>query len=152
MVLVVSSGYFHAFQVVFVPLEFWPNPMAGCWDNWGFIRHRVTEWQSDRHPSVLSIRVGEIFLCLTSINSPTRFACRGITLLILMYKSPKLELGTKYLCTSYDSILLWNSGVNYELQLKIYCTKLCKNIGIRKTISSGNHEEIDIIWQPQMKR
>ena len=25
-----------------------------------------------------SIRVGQIFLCLISINSPTRFACRGI--------------------------------------------------------------------------
>ena len=39
----------------------------------------MTEWQSDRHSMVLSIRVGEIFLCLISINSPTRFARRGIT-------------------------------------------------------------------------
>ena len=40
--------------------------------------HRVTEWQSDKHSRVLSIWVGEIFLCLISINSPTRFARRGI--------------------------------------------------------------------------
>ena len=35
--------------------------------------------QSDRHSRVLSIRVGEIFLCLISINSPTRFARREIS-------------------------------------------------------------------------
>ena len=34
--------------------------------------------ESDRHPRVLSIRVGETFLCLNSINFPARFACRGI--------------------------------------------------------------------------
>ena len=39
------------------------------------IVHRVTE----SRPMVPSIRVGEIFLCLISINSPTRFARRGIT-------------------------------------------------------------------------
>ena len=60
--------------------KFRPNPMAGCWDNWGFICHRVTELQSYRHPRVLSIRVGEIFLWEIVINSPTRFACRGIRL------------------------------------------------------------------------
>ena len=42
------------------------------------------EWcefgQVFRHPRVLSIRVGEIFLCLISINSRTRFADRGIFL------------------------------------------------------------------------
>ena len=38
----------------------------------------VSKPQSHRHPRVLSIWVGEIFLCLISINSPTRFACRGI--------------------------------------------------------------------------
>ena len=43
-----------------------------------FIGLRVTEWQSHRHPRVLSIQMGEIFLCLISKNSPTRFACRGI--------------------------------------------------------------------------
>ena len=32
----------------------------------------------NRHPRVLSIQVGEIFLCLFSINSPTRFARRRI--------------------------------------------------------------------------
>ena len=47
--------------------------MAGCWDNWRFIGH------SHRHPRVLSIRVGEIFLCLISINSPTHFDRRGIS-------------------------------------------------------------------------
>ena len=30
--------------------------------------------------------------------------------------------------------------------------KLCKNIYIRRAISSGNPEELDIIWQPQIKR
>ena len=38
----------------------------------------ITESESDRHPRVLSIRVGEIYLCLISINSITRFACREI--------------------------------------------------------------------------
>ena len=42
-------------------IKFRPNPMAGCWDNLGFIGHRVTELQCDRHPRVLSIRVGELF-------------------------------------------------------------------------------------------
>ena len=106
---------------VWIPLGstymiFWLNPMAGCWDSWGFIGHRitewqsyrvtewqsdrvtelqsdiVTEWQSDRHPRVLSIRVGEIFLCLISINSPTRFACRGTNLVLWM---PKLLISKK---------------------------------------------------------
>ena len=41
--------------------------------------HRVTESQSDRvTPLPLPIRVGENFLCPFSINSPTRFARRGI--------------------------------------------------------------------------
>ena len=40
--------------------------------------YRVTESQSYRHPRVISILVGEIFLCLISINSSTRFAGRGI--------------------------------------------------------------------------
>ena len=40
--------------------------------------HRVTELQSDRHPRVLSIQVGEFFLYLILINSPTCFSCRGI--------------------------------------------------------------------------
>ena len=39
---------------------------------------RVTELQSYKHPRVLSIRVGEICLCLISINSPTRLARRGM--------------------------------------------------------------------------
>ena len=34
--------------------------------------NRVTEFQSDRHPRVPSIQVGEILICLISINSPTR--------------------------------------------------------------------------------
>ena len=40
----------------------------------------ATELQSYRHPKVLSIQVGEIFLCLISINSPTYFTGRGIIL------------------------------------------------------------------------
>ena len=40
--------------------------------------HRMTELQSDRHPRVLSLRVGEIFLCLISIISLIRFARKGI--------------------------------------------------------------------------
>ena len=46
---------------------------------------RVTELQSDRHPRVPSIPVGEVFLCLISIISPTSFACRGIMLVNLAY-------------------------------------------------------------------
>ena len=30
-------------------------------------------------------------------------------------------------------------------------TNLCKNIGIRRAISSGNFEELDVIWQSQIK-
>ena len=45
----------------------------------------MTELQSYRHPS---IRVSEIFLCLISINSPTRFACRGISDLFRFKKGP----------------------------------------------------------------
>ena len=37
----------------------------------------MTESQSHRHPRVLSVRVGEIFLCLISLNSPICFARRG---------------------------------------------------------------------------
>ena len=40
--------------------------------------YKFTEIQSNRHSRVLSIRAGEIFLCLISINSPTGFARRGI--------------------------------------------------------------------------
>ena len=46
--------------------------------------YRVTESQSDRRPRV---QVGEIFLCLISINSPTRFARRGITLFDFIKRS-----------------------------------------------------------------
>ena len=52
-----------------------PNPIAAAEMIWGLL---ATESQSDRHPRVLSMRVGEIFWCLISINSPTRFARRGI--------------------------------------------------------------------------
>ena len=38
----------------------------------------ATEWQSHKHPRVLSILVGEIFLWPISINSPTHSAHRGI--------------------------------------------------------------------------
>ena len=41
----------------------------------------ATESQSHRHPRALSIQVGEIFLCLISTNSPTRYAHRGIIML-----------------------------------------------------------------------
>ena len=44
----------------------------------------ATEWQSYRHPKVLSIRVGEIFLCLISINSLICFARRGIIQLLAL--------------------------------------------------------------------
>ena len=50
-----------------------PLRMVRVWT--GFL---ASESQSDRHPKVLSIRVGEILLCLISINSPTHFARRGI--------------------------------------------------------------------------
>ena len=51
---------------------------AICKNGLLLIGHRVTEWQSDRHPRILSKWVGEIFFCLISINSPTPFAHRGI--------------------------------------------------------------------------
>ena len=51
---------------------------AESWPMLKFIGHRVTESQSDRHSRVLSTRVGEIFLCLISINSNTRFTHRRI--------------------------------------------------------------------------
>ena len=44
----------------------------------------ATESQSDRHPRVLSIRVGEIFCCLLSINLPTRFACSKVYLILIL--------------------------------------------------------------------
>ena len=40
--------------------------------------YRVTESKIYRHPRVPSTPVGEILLCLISINSPTCFARRGI--------------------------------------------------------------------------
>ena len=48
-----------------------------------FIRHRVTESQSDRVTLLQTTKGtqntgGQNFLCLNSINSPTRFARRGI--------------------------------------------------------------------------
>ena len=46
----------------------------------------TTEWQSHRvTPLPLPIRVGEIFLCQFSINSPTRFARRGIIFFLKEY-------------------------------------------------------------------
>ena len=55
----------HFIEYVFI-VYFWPQS------------RRVTELKSHRNPTVLRIQVGEIFLCLISINSPNRFACRGI--------------------------------------------------------------------------
>ena len=73
------------FSGVFNLLDFGPIPwqaaeIIGCLLDTELQSHRVTELQSDKHPRVLSVRVGEIFLCLISINSPTRFARRGIIL------------------------------------------------------------------------
>ena len=48
-----------------------PKRMKGGRDITAFIAHRVT-------PLPLPIQVGEIFLCPFLINSPTRFARRGI--------------------------------------------------------------------------
>ena len=55
-------------------------PNGPKWADSEIIGYRVTELQSHRHPRVFSIPVGEIFLCLTSINFPTRFARKGINL------------------------------------------------------------------------
>ena len=35
--------------------------------------------------------------------------------------------------------------------LKVLVLSYAQNIGIRSAISSGNNEELDIIWQPQIK-
>ena len=62
--------------------KYGPFVKADCnspkWADSEIIGHRVTEWQSDRYPRVLNTRVGEIFVCLISINSLTLFAHRGI--------------------------------------------------------------------------
>jgi hypothetical protein len=59
--------------------KFRPKRIKGGRDIRPFIAHRVTEWQSHRvTPLLLPIRVGEIFVCPFLINSPTRFARRGI--------------------------------------------------------------------------
>ena len=58
---------------------FGPIPWQAAEIIGGFIGHKVTELQSDRHPRELSIQVGETFFSLISINSPTRFAHRGIS-------------------------------------------------------------------------
>ena len=41
---------------------------------------------TEQHPRVPSIQVGEFFLCLISINYPTRFARRGIKWLLFLLK------------------------------------------------------------------
>jgi hypothetical protein len=59
--------------------KFRPKRMKGGRDIRPFIAHRVTKWQSHIvTPLPLLIWVGEIFLCPFLINSPTRFAHRGI--------------------------------------------------------------------------
>ena len=59
----------------------------------------MTESQSHRYPIVLSIRVGEIFLRLISINSPTRFAHRGNTMLCpIKVNSNTIELTVHTSC------------------------------------------------------
>ena len=65
------------------------------WDNWGFIGHRATESHSHRHPRVLILRVGEIFLCLISINSPTCFARRRVRRGALRFLNKSLPNTTK---------------------------------------------------------
>ena len=53
--------------------ESWPM-LKFCWSElFKMLCHRVTESQTPK-----GTQVGEIFWCLISINSPTRFARRGI--------------------------------------------------------------------------
>ena len=54
----------------------------------GSFLQKNTESQSDRHPRILSIRVGDICLCLISLNFPTRFARRGIILCVKNKHNP----------------------------------------------------------------
>ena len=54
------------------------------------------ESQSYRHPRVLSIWVGEIFLCLISINSHTGFACRWINKLFRSWLEKQTITGHLY--------------------------------------------------------
>ena len=77
----------HTFLPKWTQKKFRPKRMKGGRVIRPFIYHRVTEWQSHRvtesqsdrvTPLPLPIRVDEIFLCPFSINSPTRFARRGI--------------------------------------------------------------------------
>ena len=59
------------------PKNIRPNPIAGSDIIGGLL---ASELQNDKHPRVPSIRGCENLLCLISINSPTRFARRGIKL------------------------------------------------------------------------
>ena len=77
----------HTFLPKWTQKKFRPKRMKGGRVIRPFIYHRVTEWQSHRvtesqshrvTPLPLPIRVGESFLCPFLINSPTRFARRGI--------------------------------------------------------------------------
>ena len=46
------------------------------------------------------------------------------------------------------NFLQWGPSSKNTFSLPYIGTKLCKNIGIRRAISSGNLEELDIIRQP----
>ena len=63
---------------------------------------RVTELQSYKHPRVPSIQVGDIFLCLISINYPTRFARRGI----IYIAKPMLCHSRNLIIACFDSNML----------------------------------------------
>ena len=74
--------------------------MDRFWKNFGqnylkFNGLRVTELQSDRHPRVLSIWVGEIFLCLISLNSPTAIARRGKNMGLCSTLNPNIKYSLK---------------------------------------------------------
>ena len=80
---------------IILNLIFWPNRMAGCWDNWGFIGHRVTEWQSYKVTDTQGYSVYgwvKFFLYLILIKSPTRFPRRGIMVNYLQLEHSVLSL------------------------------------------------------------
>ena len=73
---------------------FWPELFKILFKLGSFLQKLATESKSDRHPSVPSIRMGEIILGLISINSTTRFAPRGIIDISFVIETDGFEKST----------------------------------------------------------
>ena len=111
-------------------LKFQPNPMAGCWDNWGFNGLRVTESQSHRVTELQTPKGTQhtsewSFLCLISINSPTRFACRGIKLNSKLNAQWGVNSDQKTIYNTRVQFLLWNQHSITTLKLTLNLVLTC---------------------------